>query len=367
MEGMVMIDRSFWKGKRVFVTGHTGFKGSWLSQWLIDMGANVKGYSLKPPTDPSLFDVLDLDSMMESQIGDIRERDALSTSLKEFQADIVFHLAAQPLVRESYQLPVETFETNVIGTINLLEAVRNCNTVRAVVAITTDKCYENKEWIWGYRECEAMGGYDPYSASKGCAELAIASYRRSFFNPAEYGKQHRVAVASARAGNVIGGGDWAKDRLIPDILAAVMEPRPVVIRSPTAIRPWQHVMEPLGGYLLLAEHLYNEGASFADAWNFGPGDEDAKPVEWIVKKMCELWKANKGYVIDSNPQPHEARYLKLDCSKARQVLGWTPSWNLETALRRIVEWAERYRGNEDMRKVTISQIHEYEASASVRK
>ena len=354
-----MIDSGFWKGKRVFLTGHTGFKGSWLALWLLDMGAVVQGYSLEPPTNPSLFEVLKLKSSLDSRISDIRDRVALTKAITEFQPDVVFHLAAQPLVRESYLYPVETFETNVMGTVNLLDSIRSCESVRSVVVITTDKCYENKEWVWGYRENEAMGGYDPYSSSKGCSELVISSYRRSFFNPVEYGIKHSVSIASARAGNVIGGGDWAKDRLIPDILSAVMEPKPVIIRSPNAIRPWQHVLEPLSGYLLLAQRLYQDGVIFADAWNFGPNDSDAKSVEWIVKKMCGLWKDNRGYVIDSNPQPHEASYLKLDCSKARQILGWNPVWNLETSLKKIVEWAEHYRIGSNMENISKTQIFKF--------
>jgi len=354
-----MLDSGFWRDKKVFITGHTGFKGSWLALWLLDMGAVLRGYSLEPPTNPSLFEVLKLKSSMESRIGDIRNRVALNKAITEFKPDVVFHFAAQPLVRESYALPVETFETNVMGTVNLLDSIRSCDSVRSVVIVTTDKCYENKEWVWGYRENEAMGGYDPYSSSKGCSELVVSSYRRSFFNPGHYGDKHSVSIASARAGNVIGGGDWAKDRLIPDILAAVMEPKPVIIRSPNAIRPWQHVLEPLSGYLLLAQKQFIEGSRYAEAWNFGPDDSDAKSVEWIVQTMCNLWKDNKGYIVDSNPQPHEATYLKLDCSKAKQVLGWKPRWNLETALRKIIDWSEAYQMHENMIDVSITQIKKY--------
>lgn len=358
-----MSKRDFWKGKRVFLTGHTGFKGSWLSLWLLDMGAIVKGFSLEPPTDPSLFEALRIEGEIEHEIGDVRDPGRVDASMRSFSPEIVIHMAAQPLVRESYTIPVETFSTNVMGTVHVLEAVRRCPEVRSVVVVTTDKCYENREWVWGYRENEAMGGHDPYSASKGCAELVTSAYRRSFFCAEPNSASRPAAVASARAGNVIGGGDWAKDRLIPDILAAVTEPRPVIIRSPSAIRPWQHVLEPLAGYLQLAKKLYEEGQVWAEAWNFGPDESDAKPVEWIVGRMCELWPGNKGYEIDSRPQPHEARYLKLDCSKARQVLGWRPRWDLDRALREIISWASAHKTGADMREVSLRQIRAYEASA----
>jgi CDP-glucose 4,6-dehydratase len=358
-----MIDRAFWKDKRVFLTGHTGFKGSWLSLWLLDMGATVYGYSLPPPTDPSLFEVLGQGTVSVHKIGNIRDRTQLRNSLLDSHADVVIHMAAQALVRDSYAFPVETYETNIMGTVHLLDAVRACDSVRAVVIVTTDKCYENKEWIWGYRENESMGGYDPYSSSKACAELVTSAFRQSYFHPNEYGKKHNVAIATARAGNVIGGGDWAKDRLIPDILAAVMEPRPIQIRSPYAVRPWQHVLEPLSGYLTLAQALFERGGLFAESWNFGPDDKDARTVEWIVQKMCKLWKRNEGYTVDSNLQPHEAAYLKLDCSKSRQRLGWHPTWTLETALEKIVEWASAYSMAQGMSQVSLSQIQEFESAA----
>jgi len=350
-----MIDVNFWKGKKVFLTGHTGFKGSWLSLWLSSMGAKVTGFALEPPTNPSLFEQANIKDLVNDIRGDVRALDALKKAVKECEPDIAFHLAAQPLVRESYLDPVGTYSTNVMGTVNVLEALRGAVSLKSIVVITTDKCYENKEWVWGYREDEPMGGYDPYSNSKGCSELVVSSYRRSFFNPADYGKKHTVALASARAGNVIGGGDYAKDRLIPDIIRSLQANEKVLIRSPHAIRPWQHVLEPLSGYLLLAQKLYIEGCAFAEGWNFGPNDADAKPVEWIVKRLCEIIPDNKGYEIDKNPQPHEANYLKLDISKAKNRLFWEPRWGLETTLQKIVEW------NSEISKIniTLDQINKY--------
>ena len=276
------IDADFWRGRRVFLTGHTGFKGGWLALWLQRLGADVTGYALDPPTTPSLFAVARVGAGMRSIINDIRDAETLAQAMREAQPEIVIHMAAQPLVRYSYQAPVETYATNVMGTVHLLEAVRQTDSVRAVVNVTSDKCYENREWVWGYRENEPMGGYDPYSNSKGCAELVTAAYRNSYFNPAQY-SQHGVALASARAGNVIGGGDWAEDRLIPDILRAIAAGEAVNIRSPHAIRPWQHVLEPLSGYLLLAQRLIEDGPAHAEGWNFGPSEEDARPVQWIVE------------------------------------------------------------------------------------
>lgn len=358
MEGLE-VKQNFWHGKRVLVTGHTGFKGSWLSLWLQSMGSQVVGYALNAPTNPSLFDVAKVGKGMISIVGDIRDLEHLQTILAEHKPEIVIHMAAQPLVRYSYVEPIETYSTNVMGTVNLLEAVRGTSSVKAVVNITSDKCYENREWVWGYRENEAMGGYDPYSSSKGCAELVASAYRSSFFNPKDYAR-HGVAVASARAGNVIGGGDWAEDRLIPDIIRAIEKGTPVMIRSPNAIRPWQHVLEPLAGYLLLAEKLYNEGTKYAEGWNFGPADADAQPVEWIVKKLCDAWGAGASWKLDVQEGPHEAHYLKLDCSKAHNSLGWKPIWNLEQTIARIVAWQKAASRNEDMRSVTLSQINDYQ-------
>lgn len=357
MEG-VEVNPSFWKGKRVLLTGHTGFKGSWLSLWLQSMGAQVVGYALNPPTDPSLFDAADVAKGMISIIGDIRDLEHLSRVFAEHQPEIVIHMAAQPLVRYSYIEPVETYSTNVMGTVNLLEAVRSTKGVKAVVNVTTDKCYENREWAWGYRENEAMGGYDPYSSSKGCAELVTAAYRNSYFHSDKY-KEHGVAIASARAGNVIGGGDWADDRLIPDIMRAISASEPVNIRNPHAIRPWQHVLEPLAGYLVLAQKLCEEGAACAEGWNFGPNDEDAKPVQWIVEKLTRSWGDGASWVVDGSEHPHEAHYLKLDCSKAKSRLNWHPRWNLEEALAAIVEWQRAYRDGKAIKSITMEQIRRY--------
>ena len=353
-----MIDKDFWQGKRVFLTGHTGFKGSWLCLLLQQLGANVTGYALQPPTNPSLFNVARVAHGIKSITGDIRDGEALSKAMLAAAPDVVIHMAAQPLVRYSYAEPVETYSTNVMGTVHLLEAVRKITSVRAVVNITSDKCYENKEWAWGYRENEAMGGYDPYSNSKGCAELVTSAYRNSFFNPAKY-NEHHVALASARAGNVIGGGDWADDRLISDILLAISDGRPVVIRNPHAIRPWQHVLEPLSGYLQLAQKLYEEGATFAEGWNFGPNDEDAKPVQWIVEQLTEQWGDNASWKLDNEDHPHEAHYLKLDCSKAKTRLDWQPRWNLTHTLEMIIAWQRAYMMKEDMKVKTLEQIEAY--------
>ncbi len=349
---------TFFHGKKVFITGHTGFKGSWLSLWLQQMGANVTGYALQPPTNPSLFEVAHVGQGMTSIIGDIRDGEALMRAMQTATPDIVIHMAAQPLVRYSYINPVETYSSNVMGTVHLLEAVRRTPSVRAVVNVTSDKCYDNKEWVWGYRENEAMGGYDPYSSSKGCAELVASAYRNSYFNPEKY-SEHRVALASVRAGNVIGGGDWADDRLIPDILRAISEKRPVVIRSPHAIRPWQHVLEPLSGYLALAQKLYEEGTSYAEGWNFGPNDEDARPVQWIVEHLTRLWGAGASWQLDAGQHLHEAHYLKLDCSKAKMRLDWHPRWNLEHTLEMIIAWQRAYLTKEDMRRTSLEQITQY--------
>jgi CDP-glucose 4,6-dehydratase len=350
----------FWSGKKVLVTGHTGFKGSWLSLWLQKLGASVIGYSLPAPTDPSLFDVAHVAKDMVSIVGDIRELEHIQAVMTEHQPDIVIHMAAQPLVRYSYQHPVETYATNVMGTVNVLEAVRHTDSVRVAVVITTDKCYENREWVWGYRENEQMGGRDPYSNSKGCAELVTAAYRESFFSVADFDRHHK-AVASVRAGNVIGGGDWALDRLIPDIMRAIQAGQPVLIRSPHSIRPWQHVLEPLNGYLTLAEHLWESGAAFAEGWNFGPEDSDAKPVSWIVDRLTKLWGEGATWELDRAHHPHEATYLKLDCSKAKSRLNWYPKTSLATALDWIVEFYRGYMQHQDMRQLTESQIARFQA------
>jgi CDP-glucose 4,6-dehydratase len=348
----------FYKGKKVLITGHTGFKGTWLCLLLNKMGAKVIGYALEPPTNPSLFEQTRLEKYINHHTGDIRNLAELTRVFAMEQPEIVIHMAAQPLVRESYKKPVETYEINVMGTVNLLEAIRNTKGIKAVVNVTTDKCYENREWHWGYRENEPMGGYDPYSNSKGCSELVTSAYRNSYFNPKEYGA-HRVAVASARAGNVIGGGDWADDRLIPDFIRAIIKGQKVKIRSPYAIRPWQHVLEPLTGYLSLAKALYEHGPQYASGWNFGPNDSDAQNVEWITRTICELWGNGASFEVDTNPQPHEANYLKLDCSKAKAELGWYPRWDIHTTLESIVEWTKAYLASEDLEAKCIQQIDSY--------
>jgi len=358
-----MVDPSFWAGKVVLLTGHTGFKGGWLSLWLQDMGAKVIGYALPAPTEPSLFAVADVADGMVGIEADIRDFAALSGVFAKYQPEIVIHMAAQPLVRYSYANPVETYSTNVMGTVHVLEAARLTGSVRAIVNVTSDKCYENREWAWGYRENEAMGGYDPYSNSKGCAELVAAAYRSSYFNAGNF-PEHGVALASARAGNVIGGGDWAEDRLIPDIMRSIMQGKPVHIRNPHAIRPWQHVLEPLSGYLLLAQKLYFGGAAYAEAWNFGPNSEDAKPVQWIVEDLTEAWGEGASWLLDQGIHPHEAHYLKLDCSKAKAHLGWQPRWNLQQALAAIIDWYRAYRDGQDMRELTLRQINAYNNSFS---
>lgn len=352
------MSQNFWAGKKVLITGHTGFKGSWLALWLQSMGAKVCGFALSPPSSPSLFDVARIGEGISSHIGDIRDFEHLKSILIKEKPEVIFHLAAQSLVRRSYSNPIETYSANVMGTVHLLEAIRQVEGVRVVVNITSDKCYENREWIWGYRENDAMGGYDPYSSSKGCAELVASAYRNSFFNAADYA-EHGVALSSVRAGNVIGGGDWAEDRLIPDMLRAIESGQPVMIRNPNAVRPWQHVLEPLAGYLLLAEKMWESGPEFSEGWNFGPNDDDAKPVEWIVNEMTGQWQEGASWKIDGRDHPHEAHYLKLDCSKAKNRIGWHPRWGIEQALRQIIVWHRAYLAGDDMRKITLKQISDY--------
>ncbi len=350
------MNTAFWKGKKVFMTGHTGFKGSWLSLWLQSMGADLVGYSLAPPRRPNLFEVADVAEDMISLEGDIRDLTHLRLAIEEHQPEIVIHMAAQALVRYSYSNPVETYATNVMGTINVLEVVRLAASVKSVVVITSDKCYENREWAWSYRENEAMGGYDPYSSSKGCSELVTSAYRQSFFNK----DGTTASLATARAGNVIGGGDWSEDRLLPDMLRAIAESRPVLIRSPHAIRPWQHVLEPLSGYLLLAEKLYEGGSDWGEGWNFGPNDSDAKPVQWIVAQFTQLWGEGASWVLDEATHPHEAHYLKLDCSKAKMRLEWEPQWSLGYALENIIAWYKAYEKGKDMRDFSLNQITKFQ-------
>jgi CDP-glucose 4,6-dehydratase len=352
-----MINEQFWHGKRVFLTGHTGFKGSWLSIWLSSLGAQVHGYALETPTSPALYTEARVMEQVEDEVGDVRNAEGLARSIADFRPEIILHMAAQPLVRASYQDPVTTYATNVMGTVHLLEAARKTPSVRALVVVTTDKCYENQEWEWGYRESEPMGGHDPYSNSKGCAELVTDAYRRSFFADTD------TAVATARAGNVIGGGDWAEDRLIPDILKAFSEGRPAVVRNPHAIRPWQHVLEPLSGYLLLAETLYKEGQSAAKAWNLGPHDDGARPVNWIAGCMSELWGEGASWeLMEDSAQPHEATYLKLDISRARTYLHWSPTWTLEETLESIVKWQRAWLDGANTRQLCLDEIAHFRRS-----
>ncbi len=353
------MNRNFWKDKKVFITGHTGFKGSWLSLWLQSCGAHLAGYALAPAKQ-NLFEDTHVDEGMESVAGDVRDLEQLRSTIEKHKPEVLFHLAAQSLVRYSYRYPVETFSTNLMGTVNVLEAARQSESVRVVVIITSDKCYDNKEWVWGYRENDPMGGFDPYSCSKGGAELITASYRNSFFPVNEY-DQHGVGLASARAGNVIGGGDWSEDRLIPDIIKAFMERTPVSIRNPSAIRPWQHVLEPLSGYMHLAESLWDDGPRFSQAWNFGPNDKDAKSVGWIVKRLAALWGDGAQWVINTDHQPHEAHYLKLDCSKAKSLLGWSPRLSLDNALEWTTDYYRTYQQKGDMKQLIEKQISDYEA------
>lgn len=353
------MDPAFWKGRRVLVTGHTGFKGGWLCLWLQQLHAQVVGYSLGPPSDPSLFELADVAHGMTSLRGDVCDLAMLSAALQRHRPEIVIHMAAQSLVRYSYKNPVETYATNVMGTVNVLEAARHSDSVRAILIVTSDKCYENQERPQGYREGEPMGGYDPYSSSKGCAELVTAAYRNSYFHQAD-NASGRAVVASARAGNVIGGGDWAEDRLVPDIVRAFMQRQPVTIRRPDAIRPWQHVLEPLRGYLQLIELLWEQGGCYAEAWNFGPDEDDAKPVSWIADRLAALWGDGADWRRDSAPQPHEAGYLKLDCTKARTRMDWRPGLALAPALEWSVAWYKAYQQRQDLRRFTLDQIARYQ-------
>lgn len=336
----------FYRDKNVLVTGHTGFKGSWLISWLLNMSANITGFSLDPPSDPFLFNIINFKNDIRHCQGDIRDYSQLLRVVEESKPDIVFHLAAQPLVLSSYKNPVDTYSTNVMGTVNLLDIIRKTESVRAVLNVTSDKCYENKEWVWGYRENERMGGHDPYSSSKGCSELVTTAFIKSFFPQEDYGKTHQVALASARAGNVIGGGDWGRDRLVPDCIQALSKGSGVTVRAPKAIRPWQHVLEPLSGYLTLAEKLWNQGAVYSGAWNFGPDGTEVWDVEAVVTEIVKLW-GNGYYSISDGVHLHEASWLKLDCSKARIKLGWTPRYSVSQALEETVCWYKDYYSGVD--------------------
>ncbi len=350
---------NFYKSKRVLITGHTGFKGGWLSLWLAKLGAQVIGYAKEPPTSPSLFEVCNIADKVTSIIGDVKDIENLGNVFEKYQPEIVFHMAAQALVRYSYKEPVETFETNVMGTVNVLEGCRHSKTVRAIVNITSDKCYENQESRQGYIEGDMLGGYDPYSSSKAAAELVTGAYLQSFFNPEDH-NSHEIGLASARAGNVIGGGDWADDRIIPDCIKAFMNKKEVVIRSPDAVRPWQHVMEPLYGYLLLGQHLYSDGSNFSGAWNFGPEDENLKPVKWILDQMIDSWGEDSSWTINEGENPHETNYLKLDSSKAKSRLGWYPKWDIDRSLKKTIEWYKSYKNGENMLNITTNHLNDYE-------
>lgn len=353
-----MIDSAFWTGKKVLLTGHTGFKGSWLSLWLTELGATVFGYALQPDTPTNLYTEASVNTLVNSLIADIRDSSQLNAYVEDVKPDIIFHLAAQPIVRDSFKDPVTTIDTNVMGTVNLLEAARKIHSVQAIVVVTSDKCYDNKEWAWGYRENEALGGHDPYSASKACAELITQCYRLSFMGDTGT-DSNQCAVASARAGNVIGGGDWSTDRLIPDIISSVENNEDVALRNPTAIRPWQHVLEPLAGYLILAQKLATEGQQYAQAWNFGPQDSDARSVSWITEQLINLFESSSQWRLDSIEHPHEAQHLKLDCSKAQNELNWKPTWSLSECLREIVIWHQSHSAGEDMRSVSLETIKRY--------
>jgi CDP-glucose 4,6-dehydratase len=356
----VSVDAGFWRDRRVLLTGHTGFKGAWMALWLQSLGASVTGFAVDVPSEPSLYELARVGEGMQSIVGDVRDPAALAQAVAEGAPELVIHMAAQSLVRRSFAAPRETYETNVMGTVNVLDAVRlHGEQVRALVNVTSDKCYENREWEWGYREQEPMGGHDPYSSSKGCAELVTDAFRRSFFSAPTEADRPAVRLASARAGNVIGGGDWGEDRLVPDIMRAALAGEQVRVRNPNSIRPWQHVLNPLSGYLVLAQALWDH-PEHACGWNFGPPEQDARPVGWIVQRVGELWPAQISWAIDEGPHPHEARYLKLDSSRARGRLGWRPLLGLEEALAATVDWYGQLRAGADMRAVTVGQIEAFQ-------
>lgn len=352
------MNKKFWSGKKVFITGHTGFKGSWLCLWLQRSGAEVVGYALDPPTDPNMFEVARVAEGMKSIIGDVRDLNLLQKSIKEEEPQIVIHMAAQSVVRASYDDPVETYSTNVMGTVYVLESIRSVSETKAVVNVTTDKCYENKEWLWGYREIDALGGFDPYSNSKACSELVTASYRNSFFSDAMANRL--VAVATARAGNVLGGGDWTKDQLVPDIIRSILAKKQIRIRNPYSVRPWQFVLDPLNGYLTLAEKLYEQGKDFSEAWNFGPSQQKVYTVDWIVKRILERWQGDVPIEYEKKTGPHETGYLKLDSSKSHRMLDWNSRLNIPDTIDWIVDWYRAYNKKEDMKALTLAQISRYE-------
>ncbi len=357
---MISCFNNIYKKRNVFVTGHTGFKGSWLTTMLHESGANITGYSLEPSTDPSLFEILKLKDKIKHITADVRDRNEILKAMKSAKPEFVFHLAAQPIVRLSYEEPAATFETNIMGVVNLLEACRELKSVRAVLIVTSDKCYENREWVYAYRENDPMGGYDPYSSSKGCAELVVSAYRNSFFNVHGYGKNHKTSLASVRAGNIIGGGDWTADRLIPDIVKSIISKKPLVLRNPDSVRPWQHVLEPVAGYLYLASRMYNSGVDFSEGFNFGPASSDILTVEEIVKKSCKIWGDGK-YKIKSDKKLHEARLLRLDTGKSQFKLGWKPVYNANEAIEKTMQWYREYYTNKkiDMYDYTAGYIKQY--------
>jgi len=357
--GPIMLSPTFWQRRNVFLTGHTGFKGSWLSLWLHALGARVTGYALDPPTEPSLFGQAKIARYVRSTCADIRDFKRLKTALAECGPDVVIHMAAQSVVRRGYEDPIETYSSNVMGTVNVLEALRQLKKPCVVINVTSDKCYLNREWVWGYREDEPMGGRDPYSNSKGCAELVSSAYRDSFFSPESFA-EHGVAIASVRAGNAIGGGDWTRDQLVPDLMRAFLSGRPCMIRNSLAVRPWQFVLEPLRGYLMLAERLTKDAVRFAGGWNFGPAEADAKPVSWVADETVRLWEEGASWTRDTALHPREARFLKLDASKARADLNWHPVLPLNQALVWIVEWYRAFQSRSDLELITRRQIEQYE-------
>ncbi len=356
-----MNNLTIYKGKKVLITGHTGFKGSWLLIWLAELGAEVIGYSLEPPTDPNLFESINLKDRIIHIIGDLRDEKHLISVFEEYRPKFIFHLAAQSLVRLSYKEPKLTYETNIMGTVNVLEVVRKTKSVKVCIIVTSDKCYENKECLYSYREIDPMGGYDPYSSSKGCAELVTSAYRRSFFNPKGHGKTHNVALSSVRAGNVIGGGDWGEDRIIPDCIQALSQNKTIIIRNPQSIRPWQYILEPLSGYLLLGALMYEDGAKYSSSWNFGPNDESIITVEELVKLVIKHWGCGNN-TIDTSGHPHEADLLKLDTSKARSLLGWKPIYDVYEAVKKTINWYKNFYNDmpkEELYEFTIREIRKY--------
>jgi CDP-glucose 4,6-dehydratase len=354
-----MLDTAFWKNKRVFLTGHTGFKGSWLCLMLDRLGADVSGYALKPPTKPGLFQIVELKKCTQTTLADINDLSSLKKAMRAASPEIVIHMAAQSIVRESYVNAVGTYATNVMGTVNILEAARGQRSLRAIINVTSDKCYENREQVWSFRETDPLGGFDPYSNSKACSELVTSAYRRSFFNVTEQGRPGPL-IATARSGNVLGGGDWAKDRLIPDCIRSIQKREKIVIRNPRSVRPWQHVFEPLTGYLMLAEQLLLKQVTFAGAWNFGPDKNDVQPVSWIVKQISKQFDGILEVVKSKEEKaPYEAGMLTLDSAKARRLLGWRPRWNLEQALEKTTAWYQEYLAGRHMRSICMQQLDDY--------